>query len=165
MQGRSWMATWMVLATAVGVVGWAAPSQGGGPLPVKQTVQLNVRIDGTMPDSGVELVIKPGHPASKFKPITYPVKRDGLIRDIPPIDIETLSADRNCSFAIVLKEPGQPEKVFRRSLQINEPTAAHPLKTQVLQCYLSSQAVTTKGTASEPSRVATKPDPAPVRKQ
>ena len=124
---------------------------------MKQQVKLIIRLDGTERDSGVEVVIKPGHAACRFKPITYSVKADGTIRDIPPIDVETLSADRDCSFAIVLKVPGEADKVFRRSLQIAAPTEATAGKPQVLQCYLSAASIGARATNGSPRPVATKP--------
>jgi len=155
MRGRSWMAA-LALVAAVGVGVGPSASFAAGPAPIKQQVKLNIRLDGTSKDSGVEIVIKPGHPACRFKTIIYPVKGDGLIQDIPPIDVETLSADRDCSFAIVLKEPGQPDKVFRRSLQINGPTQAGDGKPQSLLCYLSSRTASNK-TPMATNPVATKP--------
>ena len=82
------------------------------------------------------MVIKPGHPGCRFKPITRQIKGDCQIVDIPPIEVETFSADRDCSFAITLKEPGQPEKTVRRNLQIVP--AAEP---QALTCYVSSKSL------------------------
>ena len=156
------MAALALVAVGVGV--GPSTSFAAGPAPVKQQVKLNIRLDGTSKESGVEIVIKPGHPACRFKTIIYPVKGDGLIQDIPPIDVETLSADRDCSFTIVLKEPGQPDKVFRRSLQINLPGEATAAKPQVLQCFLSSRGATGRA-ATVPNPVATKPAPDAARKR
>ena len=65
-------------------------SRAGDPTPVKQKVKLTLRLDGIVADKGVELVIKPGHPGCRFKPITRPIKGDGTIGDIPPIEVEIL---------------------------------------------------------------------------
>lgn len=165
MQGRSRMAAWMLVATLAGVS--AVPSSGwaAGPAPLKQKVKLEIRLDGISGDSGAEITIKPGSPACRFKTMTYPVKfdRPGMVADLLPIEVETLSADRDCSFAIILKEPGHPDKTFRRSLQVQPTTDATAGKPQVLVCYLSSRTVATKvqglGTA-----VTSKPATAPVRK-
>ena len=156
MQVRSRMATWMLLVVSAGAI--TSSVSAGGPPPVKQQVILNLRIDGITRGEGAELVIKPGHAATRFKTINYPVKGDGIIQDIPPINIETVSADRNCSFAIVLKEAGQPEKTFRRNLQIQTPTEATTGKPQVFNCYLSSRTIAAKvGAAPTAVPVATKP--------
>ncbi len=164
MQGRSRMAALMLSAATVAVgVGFFTPaSDAAGPPSVKQKIKLQIRLDGISSNS--EVVIKPGHPACRFKPIVYSVKEDGDIRDIPPIDVETFSADRDCSFAIVLKEPGQPDKVFRRSLQINAPTEATRGKPQFFLCYISSKGVFDKAGLA-PSPVATKPPVDSTRKR
>ena len=165
MQVRSWTAAWMLL-TAVGAMVSPAADGGGSPPAIKQKVRLDIRLDGTSAASGVEIVIKPGHPATKFKEVVYKVKQDGDIRDIPPIEVETLSADRDCSFAITLKDPGHADKVFRRSVQLNPPTEAIPGKPEVmptLKCYLSSRDVAAK-VAPPTARVVTRPATTPVRK-
>ena len=167
MQGRSWMAAWLLTTVAtVGISALAGTSWAAGPTAVKQKVQLNIRLDGVSAPSGVEILIKPGHPATRFKEVTYKVKQDGDIGDIPVLDVETVSADRDCSFAITLKEPGQPDKVFRRSLRINPPTpatAGKPEVAQSLKCFLSSRDVAAKVTLPR-TRVVTKPTTTPIRK-
>ena len=165
MQDRSWMAAWM-LATAVGAMVLPATSAAGNPTALKQKVKLDIRLDGTSAATGVEIVIKPGHPATKFKEVIYKVKQDGEISDIPSIEVETLSADRDCSFAITLKDPGHADKVFRRSIQLSPPTGATPGKPEVmptLKCYLSSRDVAAK-VAPPTARVVTRPAATPVRK-
>ena len=166
MQGRSRMAALMGSAAtvAIGVGVFASASLAAGPPPIKQKVKLNLRLDGTSPNSGVEVVIKPGHPACRFKPIVYQVNRDGDIRDIPPIDVETLSPNRDCSFAIILKEPGQPDKIFRRSIQISAPSEATAGKPQFLLCYLSSRGAIDKA-ALAPNPVASTPPVDSTRKR
>ena len=163
MQGRSWMAVGLLTAVTLGT--WASVAPAGQPAPVKQKVQLSIHIAGTTANSGVEVLIKPAHPACKFKPITCPVKKDGMLPEIPPIDVETLSADRDCTFAIVLKEPGQPEKTFRRSFQLNAPTAGTGEKPQALMCYISSRMVASKLSGTPAIPVATKPGADAVRKR
>ena len=165
MQVWSRMAAWM-LATAVGAIVLPATSGAGNPPAVKQKVRLDIRLDGTSAATGVEIVIKPGHPATKFKEVVYKVKQDGEIRDIPPIEVETLSADRDCSFAITLKDPGHADKIFRRSVQLSPTTSTTPDKSEVmptLKCYLSSRDVAAK-VAPPTARVVTRPATTPVRK-
>ena len=155
------MATWMLATTFVGTAGSFAPARAAGPAPLKQTVKLNVQLNCPTAITGGELVIKPGHPACRFKPVAYPIKldRQGMMPDILPIDVETLSADRDASFLFVLKEPGQPDKVFRRSLQLAVPTAATAGKPQSLNCYLSSNSGMVQAEPSVP-RAATAAKPA-----
>ena len=135
MQGRSWMAALTLVAASVGVSALTS-ARAGDPTPVKQKVKLTLRLDGIVAEKGVELVIKPGHPGCRFKPIVRPIKGDGNITDIPPIEVESFAADGDCSFAITLKEPGQPEKTVRRNIQLVP--AAEP---QALMCYVSSKSL------------------------
>lgn len=151
------MAALILAAASAGSGRLIATAEAGGPPPVKQKVALVIRLDGLTPGSGAQLVIKPGHRACKFAEVVYAYKGDPWIRDIPPFDAESLSADRDCSFAITLKEPGQPDRAFRRSLQLAAPTADAG-KPQMLLCYLSSQAVAARA-ATAPPTVATKPAP------
>lgn len=159
------MAALTLLAAAAGPA-WLAltrDAEAAGPPPARQKIALEIRVDGTLAGSGVELVIRPGNPTCRFKEIVYPVKKDGDIRDIPPFEVETLNADRDCAFAIVMREPGQPDRTFRRSLQVSpEALAANPDKPQVLKIYLNSRTMMTKAPAPEPVRPATK-TPAPAR--
>lgn len=171
MQGRSRMAAGLLAAVALGVgvglgvAGGAKAAWAGQPAPIKQKVKLVINVAGTTPSVGAELLIKPAHPACKFKPITYAVKQD-RIEDIPPIEVESLSADRDCSFALVLKEPGLPDKLFRRSLQLDAPTGgAAAEKVQTLRCYISSNMIAAKVAAPRPTPVAAKPAADPARKR
>ena len=136
MQGRSWMAALTLVAASVGALALST-ARAGDPTPIKQKVKLFLRLDGIVAEEGAELIIKPGHPGCRFKPITRQVKKGIFkVEDIPPIDVECFSADRDCSFAITLKEPGQAEKTVRRNIQIvpaDEP--------QALTCYVSSKSL------------------------
>lgn len=172
------MAALMLLAASAGP-DWLSPTpsaEAAGPPPAKQKVALDIHVAGTIAGSGVELVIRPGNPTCRFKDVVYSVKRDGNIRDIPPIEVETVNADRDCAFAITLKEPGQPDRVFRRSLQINpEAVAASPEKPQVLKVYLNSRTMMSKAPTPEPVNpspspamprpIAANPAPGAVRKR
>ena len=161
------MAAWMLAATLVGAatLTHTAPGWAAGPPPLKQKVKLDIRLDGIAAESGAEIVIKPGSPASRFKAVTYPVRfeRPGMVADILPIEVETLSADRDCSFAIILKEPGHPDKTFRRSLQIQPSTEANAGKPQVLACYLSSRSIASK-VAAPSNPVVARPAATKTRK-
>ncbi len=150
MQGRSWMAALTLVAASAGALAPISSARAGDPTPIKQKVKLTLRLDGIVADKGVELVIKPGHPGCRFKPITRLIKGDGTIADIPPIEVETFSADRDCSFAITLKEPGQPEKTVRRNIQI-----VSEAESQSLTCYVSSRSLSAApvvGKADETTR-------------
>lgn len=138
MQGRSWMAALTLAATAAtfGPAGLA-----GQPTPIKQTVKLSLRVDGIARDDG-EVVIKPGHPGCRFKEFSFRINdhpRDmyGMF-NFAPIEVETISADRDCSFAITLKEPGKPDQTVRRNLRIIPNVEGRPAVPQPLRCYVSS---------------------------
>lgn len=165
MQGRSRMAAWIVAAASVGAVGLISTTttQAGGPPPIKQKVKLDIRLDGISIHNKAEIEIKPGNSGCRFKPVTYPVKGGGWVPDVLPIDVETLSADRDCSFAITLKEAGQADKVFRRSVQIAPVTEATAGKPQSLICYLNSRASAI--VAAQPGTpVVARPTTTPIRK-
>jgi hypothetical protein len=144
MQSRSWMAA---LALAVAMVGANAPrSIAGGPAPIKQKVQLILRLDG-LSSKGGEIEIKPGNAGCKFETIKFQTKNhprttsDGKIIKLDPFDIETMSADGNCSFSITLKEAGQPDKTVRRNLKITMTPAGETVKPQAMTCYISSNSL------------------------
>ena len=145
MQGWSWMAA---LTLAASVAGPFAPTgQAAEPPPVKQKVSLSLRLDG-LPAEGGEIEIKPGHAGCKFETIKFQTKDhprsvDGKI-SLDPIEVETLSADRDCSFAITLKEPGQPDKTVRRTLRLVPPVEGKPAKPQEMTFYLSSNSLKPK---------------------
>jgi hypothetical protein len=142
MQSRSWMAA---LALATAMIGANAPrSIAGEPAPTKQKVQLTLKLDGLSSEGG-EVEIKPGHAGCKFETIKFKTKghpRTGMRGEIilDPIDVETMSADRNCSFSITLKEAGQPDKIVRRNLRLT-PTEDQPAKPQAMTCYISSNSL------------------------
>ncbi len=153
MQGRSWMAALTLVAASAGAL--APITRAAEPPPIKQTVKLKVRVDGTGSPAaeGAEIVVKPGHPGCRFKPIRHPLKGDGDIDDIPLIEVESFGADRDCSFAITLKEPGHPDKTVRRSLQLVPAVAGKPAQPLKLSCYLTSRSLS--GPAGNP--IAGKP--------
>ena len=61
--------------------------------------------------------------------------------NLAPIEVETVSADRDCSFAITLKEPGQPDKTVRRNLRIVPAAEGRPAAPQALTCFISSNSL------------------------
>jgi hypothetical protein len=157
MQSRSWMAA---LALAIAIIGANAPrSIASGPAPIKQKVQLILRLDG-LSSKGGEVEIKPGNAGCKFETIKFQTKNhpktssDGKIIKLDPIDVETLSADGNCSFSIILKEAGQPDKTVRRNLKITSTPAGETAKPQAMTCYISSNSL--NPVASKPADGAKK---------
>ena len=142
MQGWSWMAALTLVAAMAGAL--APPTRAAEPPPVKQKVNVSLRLDG-LSSQGGEIEIKPGHAGCKFETIKFETKShpksiDGKIH-LDPIEVETISADRDCSFAITLKEPGQPDKLVRRNLRIIPTPEGKPAKAQELTCYISSNSL------------------------
>lgn len=158
MQGRSWMAALTLVASLAGP--WAPATRAAEPTPIKQQVKLSLRLDLVSIEGG-EVVIKPGHPGCRFETIAFKTKNhpraiDGLIY-LDPIAVETVSPDRDCSFAITVKEPGHPDKTVRRNLRIVPTPEGRAARPQVLKCYISSNALS-------PSPVAEKTDEATRKK-
>ncbi len=139
MQGWSWMAALTLAAASAATFGPA--SLAGQPTPTRQVVKLSLRVDGIARQDG-EILIKPGHPGCRFKEITTRVS--DLVPDMygmynfAPFEVETVSADRDCSFAITLREPGKPDKTARRNLRIIPNAEGRPAAPQILRCYVSS---------------------------
>ena len=157
MQGRSWMAALTLVAALVGAS--APPTRAGEPTAIKQKVKLFLRLDGLSAEGG-EVEIKPGHAGCRFQTITFQTKNhprtiDDKI-DLDPIEVETLSADRDCSFAITLKEAGQPDKTVRRNIRIVPTPAGKSANPQALTCFISSNSLSTP--------VASKPEDAKRKK-
>jgi hypothetical protein len=99
-----------------------------------QSVRLDVWIRGLTKD-GCDVEIKPGGAGCKFQPQTHHVGIDGKL-NVEMKDVEVRSADRDCTFAITIREPGQPVRTMFRGLRIS----ATPEKgsSPLLTCYLSS---------------------------
>ena len=162
MQRRSWMAALTTVAL-VGSATWAegqAPTQAaevapaaptprsGDKLPsVKRKVALNLHLAGLKYQSVV--TVKPGNAACRFAPITVPIRNIERPTATDPIEVEVLTADRNCSLVITIAEGGQPPHTIRRNFQIEPADPAKPTP-QVFDCYLS-------GVAKNPTAIARKP--------
>lgn len=142
MQGWSWMAALTLVASAAGGLAPATPADD--PPAVKQKVSMSLRFDGLGPEGG-EVEIKPGNAGCKFETIKFQTKAHPRVIDgkifLDPIEVETVSAGRECSFAITLKEPGQPDKVVRRTLRLTSPVSGKAPATQALTCYISSNSL------------------------
>jgi hypothetical protein len=139
MQGRSWMAALTLAAGLSPVAAHAddtphAAEAIGATTASPNLVKLKLRIAG-LGTGGCEVEIKPGHPGCKFQPLTQRVKSDGAL-DVDLKDVRTLNADRDCTFAITIREPGQPVRTVRRGLRVSSQSEKGQLST--LTCYLSS---------------------------
>jgi hypothetical protein len=150
MRNRLRMAAW---ALAAGVA-WAPSARAGDP-PVANRVNLDVQISG-LGRAGCEIEIRPGHPACQFRPIAATIRpedsRDPLKLRTIAIDARSLGADRDCSFSITVKEPGQPPKTFRRGVRLAATEPGKPTPTQSLRCYLNTAAIAAKDKPATPRR-------------
>jgi hypothetical protein len=145
MQGWSWMAALTLVASLTGAVAPAA--RAAEPPAVKQKVSLSLRLDG-LSAAGGEIEIKPGHAGCRFETIKFQTKSHPKMLEgrivLDPFEVETVTADRDCSFAITLKEPGQPDKTVKRTLRLAPPVEGKPVKPQELICYISSNSLKPK---------------------
>ena len=145
MQGWSWMAALTLAASSIGAL--APTIRAAEPPPVKQKVSLSLRLDG-LSAAGAEIEIKPGHAGCRFEAIklqtkTHPKMSEGkLVLD--PFEVESVSADRDCSFVITLREPGQDDKTVRRTIRLTPAAEGKPAKPQDLICYISSNSLKAK---------------------
>lgn len=114
---------------------------------VTNTVRLSLRISGLGP-KGCDVEIKPGHSACKFAPIARHVNRDGRAVSVL-IRAESTGADRDCAFAITLREPNQTPKTYRRGVRLVPPTIGKPEPVQSLTCYLSSPSLAARNQERE----------------
>lgn len=163
MRGRSWMAgltlstsfsALLVFGTGVGLGqtggdGAARSQAASGSRDAKEEsdakapqnthcVLLTLQIAG-LGAEGCEVEIKPANPSCRFQTINKRVNVSGLIKDIPIKDLEIRRADRNCSFAITVKEPGQKPRTVLRGFRLaaaDDPSA--PAQPQKFACVLSS---------------------------
>ena len=145
MQGRSWMAA---LTLAAGLTPAWLPAQTPTQKPVASVnpdeetattavktvhvVKLKLAIAG-LSAKGCDVEIKPGHAACKFEKKTQHVTSMGKV-EVVLKDVETQSADRDCTFAITIREPGQAERTVRRGFRLNAVRGAE----QSLDCLLNS---------------------------
>jgi hypothetical protein len=141
MRIRSGRTAWGV---ALGL-GWTAACVAGARAgvgdPVENQVNLVLQISGLGAD-GCVIEVKPGHPSCKFEPVARRVVRAPVNRavqlDAIPIQAVSTGADRDCSFAITIREPGQPPRTYRRGLRLTAQVAGEPVPSQTLRCYLST---------------------------
>ena len=96
------------------------------------TVKLDLKIAG-LNAKGCDVEIKAAHAGCKFRTRNEHVTSNGLLL-VELDDVEILNADRDCTFAIKISEPGQGDRTWRRGLRINAATNL----AQTLPCYLSS---------------------------
>lgn len=149
MPSRSWttVRTAVAFLAMLGVGGLARAEID----PVSNVVNLKLTLVGAGSE-GYEIVVKPGHAACSFKPITVKVAkgREGEPLLFEPFSVTSMSADRDCSFEIILREPGKPERSCRRGLRLTAASPdGHPTPAQDLTYYLSAQSMSARKATPE----------------
>ena len=119
------------------------------PPKVTNRVLLGLQISGLGSEGG-SIEITPGHKGCEFEPLTLtaPKAGDGLPVRFKDIEVEAsaTNADRDCSFRIVVKQPGKKAKVYLRGLRLEQPDEETPMPEQRLRCYLSTPSVVSRRT-------------------
>jgi hypothetical protein len=147
MQARSWMAAWTPAAAVALAFSCAASPARAGDAAVVNKVTMRLTISG-LGSEGCKVEIKPGHPACTFKPITKELKEDGRT-EIKNLEVSSSSPDRDCMFAIVVTEPGQPPKTLKRGLRLSTPSEGKPVPMQTFDCLLRSPSLAAKTDAAK----------------
>jgi hypothetical protein len=147
MQIRSWMAASLAIA-ALG-----ANARADDP-PVANTVTLELQIAGLGPE-GCAVEVRPAHPGCQFAEVVTQVRPSpaGSTRTVrlPALVIaaQSTGADRDCTFAITIREPNRPAMTFRRGLRLAPQVAGQPTPVRTLTCYLASPTLAAK---NDPNR-------------
>ena len=154
---RSRMIAAVMVCAGTGLAAMAsAPTPArGDEETVVNTVNLELRIAG-LGREGCEIEVKPGHPACSFPAVRRRVESrvSGGIAKLPPISVvaESISADRDCSFAITIKEPGRDPRTFRRGIRLEPQAPGRATPIQSLTCYLSTPSLAAKDAPARPRR-------------
>lgn len=151
---RSWSAVLVPLCVSA-CVGLAAIADDK-PLVIVNHVNVKLRIDG-VGSKGCEVEIKPGHAACKFRRliIKYAAntpKDRYESRELPTIVAETSSADRECSFEIVVREEGKPEKTFVRGIRFSPRVSGEPVPVKSATFYLTAPSLAAKNQDQKKSK-------------
>ena len=115
--------------------GVGAPSKAEAP-PAAHKVSLRLNIAG-LGRGGCDVDVKPAHAGCTVPP-SRPARRPRREGQIDLDDVRSTGADRDCSFAITIREPGHADKTVRRGFQLAAPVAGRPAVVQSFDCYLSS---------------------------
>ncbi len=145
---RSWKA--LVGFGVLGCLICAAASHADDKIkPVVNHVNLELKMDG-MGDEGCEVVIKPGHPSSKFRQVQVKfgpgtAKEKYESYKVPfTIVAQSTSADRDCSFEVIIKEPGKPDRSYQRGLRLAVREEGKPIPVKSPTFYLTAPSLASK---------------------
>ncbi|APW60987.1 hypothetical protein [Paludisphaera borealis] len=105
--------------------------------PKSPSIELRLVIGG-LGSGGCDVEVKPGNAACRFKSQTRHVASDGKLTLVFR-DVEVRSVDRNCTFAITMRESGQEPKTVHRGFRMVAPSADGPRAgAQSFTCFMSS---------------------------
>lgn len=102
-------------------------------------VELRLVIGG-LGVEGCDVEVKPGNAACRFKKKTSHVPSNGKVT-LEIREVELRGVDRNCTFAIVLREKGQEPKTVYRGFRLAADADADDStseRTESFTCYMSS---------------------------
>jgi hypothetical protein len=155
MPSRSRMAALALIAGSLALETGSIARGADEPV-VANTVRLQLQITG-LSSKGCVLKVAPAHPGCKFKAIERRIdsgNADGMIRLKEPIVLQATStaADRDCSFAITIQEPGLPPQTYRRGLRLVPGVAGQPAPIQTLKVYLSAPSIAARDAAGKARR-------------
>jgi hypothetical protein len=125
------------IATGV-VLGLVAFSRAADP-PDVYKVTLELRIAG-VGRNGCDVEIKPGHAGCSFRTRSQHLEgQSGWGKlDLKFDDVQSTSADRDCSFTITIHETGQADRTVHRGLRLAPSKPGQPAQVQKLTCLLNS---------------------------
>lgn len=137
-----------VLAVASCVATSATVPSRADDTPVSNKVNLQLQISGVTAE-GATLEIRPGHGDCRFTPVTKklpaPAANHGTIKlSTIELDCSSTHADRDCAFAITIKEPGCPPRTYRRGIALKVAGEGKPKPVQSLPCLLSAPSLAVK---------------------
>jgi hypothetical protein len=102
-----------------------------------RAIELNLMIAGLGRD-GCEVEVKPGTRSCRFQPQTQHVASHGKA-SLVFHDVEFRGADRNCSFAITVREAGQEPRTIYRGFRLpNRVDPSRPAATPSFTCFMTS---------------------------
>ncbi len=155
MPTRSWMAALTLAATTLG----AQAARADAP-PVENKVTIGLQIMG-LSTRECEVEVKPGHPGCEFPTVVrrIQVQPGTILRhdtsisvDLDPIVARSINPDRDCAFAITIREPGQPPKTYRRGMRLDVPAEGQAVPSRSMTCYLSSPSLLARDDKAPPRR-------------
>ena len=97
-------------------------------------IQLDLAVAG-LGAEGCDVEVKPANAGCKFRSTTEHIAADGHAA-IKLRDVELRGADKTCSMAITVREPGQPPQTIYRGFR---PRSSKPGSIPKFACYISSK--------------------------